>query len=241
MTEVPVMPSRAFYLGIIPARSGSKRVPGKNVRLVGGMPLIAHTIRAAAGSKKVGRTVVSTDSEQIATIAREWGGDVPFLRPADISGDTSAPIDAILHAVGIVEAGGNRVDAIVLLQPTSPMRTAADIDTALDIFESSGADTVTAVCKSREHPYYAWRLDQTGITPFFSMKEMTLGRSELPDAVVENGSIFIVRRQVLDHRTLYGQIVVPYAMDWRSSVDIDTAEDMLLAEMYLNEAKNREA
>jgi CMP-N-acetylneuraminic acid synthetase len=233
----PSPSGKPFYLGIIPARGGSKRVPGKNIRTLGGIPLIAYTIKAAAGSTRLGRTVVSTDSEQIAGIAREWGGDVPFLRPTDIAGDTSLPIDTILHAIRVIEADERRVDAVVLLQPTSPMRTAGDIDAALGIFESTRADTVTAVCRAREHPYYAWRPDSAGIKPFFSMREMTLGRNELPEALVENGSIFIVRRPVVDRRTLYGEVVVPYTMDARSSVDIDTAEDMLIAEMYLSEAE----
>jgi CMP-N-acetylneuraminic acid synthetase len=235
MTRTSQAP-KPFYLAIIPARSGSKRVPNKNIALLGGIPLIAHTIRAATHSTKITRTVVSTDSEQIVRIAREWGGDVPFLRPPEIAGDTSPAIETILHAVDTIEQGGRSIDAVVLLQPTSPLRTAAHIDAALDLFESSKADTVTAVCGVREHPYYVWAIDDAGIRPFFSLKEMALGRDELPEAVIENGSIFVIRRPVLDRRTLYGESIVPYVMDARSSVDIDTPEDMLLADIYLREA-----
>jgi len=225
-----------FYLAIIPARSGSKRVPNKNIQPLGGIPLIAHTIKAAAHATKITRAVVSTDSEEIAKIAREWGGDVPFLRPLAIAGDTSPAIETLLHAVEIIEQDGRRVDAVVLLQPTSPLRTATHIDAALDLFESSKADTVIAVCQVREHPYYVWAVDDKGVRPFFSLKEMALGRHELPTAVIENGSIFVIRRPVLDRGMMYGERVVPYFMDARSSVDIDTPEDMRLAETYLRDA-----
>jgi len=234
MTKVSRTPG-PFYLAIIPARAGSKRVSNKNIRLFGGIPLIAHTIRAASNSKKIGRTVVSTDSEGIAKIAREWGGDVPFLRPPEIAGDTSPAIETIVHAVQVLEQGGQKVNAVVLLQPTSPLRTATHIDAALELFESSNVDTVTAVCRVREHPYYVWMVDEKGMRPFFSLHEMTLGRHELPKAVIENGSIFVVRRPVLDRGTMYGERVVPYFMDARSSLDIDTHEDMLLGEIYLRE------
>ncbi len=233
MTEA-ALPDRPFYLGIIPARSGSKRVPDKNIRLLAGIPLIAHTIKAAVNSRKIGRTVVSTDSEQIAHIARECGGDVPFLRPPEIAGDTSPAIETILHAVNTIERDGSMVDAIVLLQPTSPLRTTTHIDAALGLFESSGADTVTSVRQSSEHPYWCWTIKDDVFQPYFSRECMSLGRESLPPAFIENGAIFVIRRSVVAESAIYGHKVVPYLMDQESSIDIDTLDDLLLAEFSLS-------
>ena len=228
MADVP--PDKPFYLGIIPARSGSKRMPDKNIRPLAGMPLIAHTIKAAAESKKIARTVVSTDSKRIAGIAREWGGDVPFLRPAEIAGDTSSPVEAILHAVNAIEAEGRHVDAIVLLQPTSPLRTASDIDAAIDLFESTGADTVTSVRLASEHPYWCWTVKDGALHPYFSRDLMSMGRESLPQAYVENGAVFVAKRSVVAGTSIYGDKVVPYIMSLESSVDIDMPDDLVMAE-----------
>jgi CMP-N-acetylneuraminic acid synthetase len=232
MTKTPQAP-KPFYLAIIPARSGSKRVPDKNTTLLGGMPLIAHTIKAAASSRKIDRTVVSTDSEQIARIAREWGGDVPFLRPPEIAGDASPAIETILHAVNTIERDGCRVDAVVLLQPTSPFRTAAHIDAALDLFESSGADTVTSIRELSEHPYWCWTIKDGDFKPYFSKDHMSMGRETLPPAFIENGAIFVVRRSLVAKNTIYGERIVPYLMSRESSLDIDTLDDLRLAEFLL--------
>ncbi len=229
---------KRFYLAVIPARSGSKRIPDKNIKYLGGMPLIAHTIRAALDAKRIGRTIISTDSERIAKIAREWGGDVPFLRPAKIAGDTSPAIETILHALKMVEQSSCRVDAVVLLQPTSPLRTAAHIDAAVDLFESSGADTVTSVRELSEHPYWCWTIREGDFQPYFSKAHMSMGRESLPPAFIENGAIFLIKRSVITENAIYGHKVVPYLMNQESSLDIDTLDDLLFAE-FLLERKRR--
>lgn len=222
------------YLAIIPARGGSKRIPRKNIAFLAGKPLIAHTIEAALASVKLSEVVVSTDDEEIAKTAVEWGAKVPVLRPKNLAEDTSAPVDALLHMVRHVEQRGENVDAVVLLQPTSPFRTGTHIDEAVNLFESTGADTVTAVCQAREHPYYTWTMQEGCLKPFFSMEHQMLPRQSLPAALVENGAIYIIKRALLDRGTLYGNKIIPYLMEWETSVDIDMPQDLVWAEYLIS-------
>jgi CMP-N-acetylneuraminic acid synthetase len=227
---------QAACLAIIPARGGSKRFPRKNIVRLDGRPLIAFTIAAAASAYRLGRTIVSTDDDEIATVARACGADVPFLRPSSLAADQSPAIDVISHALERLDAAGTLFNTVVLLQPTSPFRTGAQIDEAVALFEKTGADTVTSVRVAHEHPYYCWtqKEGEDTLSPFFSLSEQALPRQELPPAFVENGAIYVVKRSVLANGTLYGSRVVPYLMDDRSSLDIDTEEDFHFAESLLN-------
>ncbi len=225
------------YLGVIPARGGSKRLPGKNIRLLNGKALIIYSIEAALSSERLAEHIVSTDDEMIAACARENGGNVPFIRPAELAQDSSSSIEVLLHALQETEKEMN-IDALVLLQPTSPFRTSKHIDEAISLFESSGADTVISVCHPEEHPYYTWKMKDDHFTPFFSMKEMTCPRHELPESYIVNGGIYIVKKEYLKQGKIYGQKIVPYVMDRQLSVDIDSEEDFLLAEYLLNRKTN---
>lgn len=218
------------YLAVVPARGGSKRLPGKNLMLLAGRPLIVHTLDAAKAAQRLTAVVVSTDSAEIAACANSCGVDPQGLRPAHIARDDSPVIDALLDALGKYEQHHPPVDAVVLLQPTSPYRNAHHIDEAIRLFEATGADTVTAVRQSREHPYWSWRPDASTITPYFSWRELMTDRSQLPPALVENGSIFVIRRSVLQSGRIYGDKVVAYPMDDFASVDIDTPLDFEWAE-----------
>ncbi len=232
--EKPDMKSTSpFYLGIIPARGGSKRIPRKNVILLDGKPLITYSIDAARNSRRLSRTIISTDDEEIISVARHAGGDAPFLRPAEIAADSSPMVVVIEHVLRYLEGPGGKVDAVVLLQPTSPFRTNRHIYEAIELFERSGADTVTSVCGAREHPYYSWTLRNGELAPFFSLAHQSMTRQELPPAFFENGAIFVVRREVLRSGTLYGRVIVPYQMDQRNSVDIDTPDDLAWAEWLI--------
>jgi len=223
------------YLAVIPARGGSKRVLRKNLRLLGGKPLLSYTIEAANQSHLLDKVIVSTDDKEIAELALSSGVEVPFLRPAELAQDSSAVIAALQHLVENIEKDGIVIHALVLLQPTSPFRTAAHIDEAISLFETSGADTVTAVRESREHPYYSWTISEKKLVPFFTMKHQSMVRQELPSALVENGSIYIIKRTLLDSDKLYGENTVPYLMDNHSSLDIDTMEDIHWAEFLLSQ------
>jgi CMP-N-acetylneuraminic acid synthetase len=227
------MTRAAFYLGVVIARAGSKRIPGKNLISLGGIPLIDYTLKAAAGACKLGAVAVSTDSEAIAVHVRAQGVAVPELRPVEIAGDSSPVVAAMQHALSVYERTGTRVDGLVLLQPTSPFRTSADIDQAIELFERTHADTVTAVRAARDHPHWAWRNAGDAIEPFFSRQEMTMDRKQLPLAFAENGAVYVARRNLIDAGRIYGTRVVPYLMDEASSVDIDTFLDLAWAEFLL--------
>ena len=222
------------YYAIIPARGGSKRLPRKNIALLNRKPLIAYTIEAAISSKKLSRSIVSTDDEEIASVAKQFGAEVPFLRPTELAQDKSSVLDALNHALAHLERQGDRIDAVVLLQPTSPFRAGKHIDEAIALFESSDADTVTAVCHAREHPYYAWTVENGRLRPFFSLEKQMTARQDLPPALVENGSIYVVKRTVLAKNTLYGHNILPYMMSSATAIDIDTIDDLHWAEYILN-------
>jgi CMP-N-acetylneuraminic acid synthetase len=223
-----------MYLAIVPARAGSKRIPGKNLVLLHGVPLIDYTLRAAASARRLGAVVVSTDSDAIAEHARRFGALVPQLRPAALAGDRSPVAQALLHALFSYEqAGGARADAVVVLQPTSPLRSAEDIDRAIELFEASGADTVTAVRPARAHPYHAWRREGDAIVPLFSAEHVTMDRQALPEVRMENGAVYVIRRELVLQQRIYGSRVIPYEMDLMSSVDIDDPLDLAWAEFLL--------
>jgi len=223
------------YFGVIPARGGSKRIPGKNLALLNGRPLIDYTLAAARESKRLNAYAVSTDSEEIAARAATQGVVVPELRPARISDDRSPVVAAIQHAVECFERQHPvRIGAVVLLQPTSPLRTGRDIDRAIEIFERTGADTVTAVRTASDHPYWVWRDEaQQGIRPYFSLVEMAMDRKDLPAAYAENGAVYVVRREVVDSGRIYGERIAPFVMDEVHSIDIDEPLDLAWAQFVV--------
>ncbi len=221
-------------VGIILARGGSKRLPGKNVRPLLGKPLIAYTVEAAQGARSLARTIVSTDDREIAEAAAAFGGDVPFLRPPELATDHSPPVAALAHAADWLEQGAAAIDAIVLLQATSPMRRSEHIDAAVALFVASGVDTVTAVTHAPAHPYWCWRPNGALIEPFFSDTHMATPRHELAEALVETGAVYVVRRELLAKGTIYGPRVAGYLMDAAASSDIDTIEDFQYAEYLLS-------
>ena len=223
---------RSKILGVIPARGGSKRLPRKNLALLCGKPLIAYSIEAAKAAEHLFRVVVSTDDAEIAACARALGADVPFLRPAELARDDSPVTGVLLHAL---EQAGEDADAVALLQPTSPLRTAEDIDNAIEHFDSAHADTVTSVSAARDHPYWCWVERPDGsIEPYFSRSHITLDRSALPKALVENGAVYIVRREVLQGGTIYGTRVVPYQIEDARALDVDYQADLARAEKWLS-------
>lgn len=218
------------YLGIIPARGGSKRLPGKNLISLGGKPLLAYTLEAARRAQRLSHIVLSTDSRQIADYAQSQGVDPQGLRPAEIAEDASPVVAALQDALAKFSGHQAPVDAVVLLQPTSPFRAPRHIDEAIALFESTGADTVTSVRASKEHPFWAWRQVGDALAPYYSMREIGFDRSALPAAFIENGAIFVIRRSVLEAGSIYGEKVVGYMMGELESVDIDTALDLQWAE-----------
>jgi CMP-N,N'-diacetyllegionaminic acid synthase len=220
-------------VGIILARGGSKRLPGKNIRPLLGKPLIAYSIDAARGAKSLSRTIVSTDDREIARIAAEHGAEVPFLRPAEFATDASLVTGALSHAVDWLEQQGTAVDTVVLLQATSPLRRSEHIDGAVALFEASGADTVTAVTRASAHPYWCWKTTGDLLEPFFSSAHMDIPRDQLPGAAIENGAIYVFRRELLGQGRLYGDRIAGYFMDSADAIDVDHLADFQAAECIL--------
>jgi CMP-N,N'-diacetyllegionaminic acid synthase len=225
-------------LGIIPARGGSKGLPNKNIRECAGMPLIGWSIQAAAGSLFLDRAVVSTDSPEIAKVAAACGGDVPFLRPEHLASDTAAILDAINHTIDSLKAAGEKYDYVVLLQPTSPLRTSADIDGAIQrYFEGREGPEDTLVSVFRVDAKYAllmYRNHAGFLDLAVPIDVRNPRRQELPECFLPNGAIYIGALSYLT-RSFYSERTVIYEMAAERSVDVDRLEDLEVAARLLRE------
>jgi CMP-N-acetylneuraminic acid synthetase len=223
-------------VGIIPARGGSKGLPGKHLLPLGGRPLIAWTFEAAQAAGSLAQVIVSTDDPAIAAAARAAGIDVPFERPAALAADDTPMLDVLVHAVQELDRAHDRVEVIVLLQPTSPFRTADHIDAAVTLLAQSGADSVVSVIAvpHRFVPESLMRLDGEQLTPYAGEIGATR-RQDKPLLYARNGpAVLAVRRNVLlEQRSLYGRNIRPLVMADAESIDIDTAHDLALAELML--------
>ena len=226
-------------LAVIPARGGSKSVPQKNIRILGEKPLIVHTIETSNASKRISRTIVSTDDEKIASIARSFGADVPFVRPAELATDDANAIDVIKHALIEVEKSKSNVEynAVVMLQPTSPFRLVNDIDDALKLLEKSEADSViSVVAVNGYHPARMKYLDEDRlIDPSFVEAYENQPRQELKPIFIRNGAIYATRRDVLLNGSFKGRDSRAWIMPFNRSINIDTEMDFRFAEWLLKE------
>jgi CMP-N,N'-diacetyllegionaminic acid synthase len=226
-------------LGVIPARGGSKSVPRKNILPLFGRPMIAYTIVAAQRSERLTHFIVSSEDEEIIAVARRYGAPVPFVRPSELATDEAPTLPVVQHTVRFMEVDhGIRYDYVVLLQPTTPMRRATDIDAAVDKLIATGADSVISVCDvGAYHPARMRRIldDQLVPLPIKEPKEM-LRRQDLPPVYIRNGAIYAVRRDVVMlENSMSGQVSRPYIMPPEQSVNIDSPLDVRLAELLMNE------
>jgi len=221
-------------LAVIPARSGSKGVKDKNIRPLAGKPLIAYSIGAALNSGVIAKTIVSTDSEVYSEVARKYGAEVPFLRPAYLAEDTSASIDVIIHALKFYESQNIKFDAVMILQPTSPLRSKDSITKAVKQFAESGADAlVSVVAVPHEYnPHWIFEPDENHLLKISTgEKEIIKRRQELPKAFIRDGSIYITKTEiVLNQKSLYGQKLTYIENDPQFKVNIDTEDDWKDAE-----------
>jgi CMP-N,N'-diacetyllegionaminic acid synthase len=224
-------------LGFIPARGGSKGVPRKNIRLLSGKPLLAWTIEAAKLSGVFDRLIVSTDDNEIAEIARKYGADVPFLRPKELSLDTSRGIDAVFHANTILKDEGYCFDQLMLLQPTSPLRNHNDIISSLELLNQSGtALSVVSVCECEHSPLWANTIgDDLSMKDFLPTVIKGKSRQQLPQYYRLNGAIYVAEWEYLcTNKGFLGDRTLAYIMPQERSVDIDTVLDMEFAEFLLS-------
>ena len=228
--------SAPFILALIPARGGSKGVPRKNLRLLSGRPLIAYTIAAALESPSLTEIVVTTEDAEIAEVARGFGAKVPFLRPASLAGDETAMEPVIQHAVLEIEKIYSvRVDAIVLLVPTNPFRTAEHIEAGINILLESGADSVVSLVEE-DYPI-AWLqtvVDGKVVPKFSNLKEVHR-RQEASKIFKRNDAFFIFTREtIMDRGVVQGPDARPFIMPPRYSVDIDNEWDFQIAELLMS-------
>jgi N-acylneuraminate cytidylyltransferase len=218
-------------LALIPARAKSKGIPSKNIRDLAGKPLVAWTIEAARASRHALRIVCSTDSEEIAQVARDYGAETPFLRPDSIATDATPTLDVAIHALDELGA----YTSVLLLQPTCPLRTTEDIDAAIDLFVDKETDAVVSVVEAATHPYLTFKIGQgSRMEPYCDTKGLSLRRQDLPPAYVLNGAIYLNRtRSLRRDRTFFPTDCLPYVMKQECSVDIDRWEDWEAAERIL--------
>ena len=215
-------------LAIIPARAGSKRLPGKNIKDFGGKPLIAWAIQAAKQSRYISKVLVSTDSDEVASVSRKFGADVPFLRPNEIAGDTATIKDVILHALREMEKSGETFEHIILLQPTSPLRTADHIDQAFSAYfdDKDPKKSLVSVFETEYYYELMFKIDQNELKGNFLNVDGKIFTQQMSKAVTPNGCIYIrTTESFREHGDFYSGRVVPYVMSVESSADIDTQED----------------
>jgi CMP-N,N'-diacetyllegionaminic acid synthase len=224
-------------LGVIPARGGSKGIPNKNIIELGGKPLIKYTIEAALSSKYLTHCIVSTDSEEIAVVAKNSGAKVPFIRPAKLATDAAQSLPVILHALEYMEKDSGFIyDAVVMLQPTTPLRSSKDIDNALELLITSQSDSVISVVDvGAHHPLRMKRVIDGRLINYVDQgHEDMRPRQNLPPVYIRNGAIYAVSRQVLmDHKSFSGVDSMAYIMPHARSVNIDTLDDLVLIKSYI--------
>ncbi len=220
-------------LAVIPARSGSKRLLGKNIRPLAGLPLIAWTIRTAIAARVFDRLLVSTDDEGIAEVAVRYGASVPWLRPAELSTDTANSVDVVLHALSACETAGEAVASVMLLQPTSPFRSVETIRRAVELHEQEGNPPVVSVCPAKAHPAWCFLVDGEGRMLGYAGDGALPSRSQdLPPVYQLNGSVYLATAHDLrDERSFFCSRTRALVVSQpEESIDIDDAWDWRLAE-----------
>lgn len=211
--------NRPEILAIIPARGGSKSIPRKNLLPLAGKPLIAHSIGHALASRHITRTIVSTDDQEIAAVARACGADVPFMRPAEFATDTSPDIDAFRHALQTLhDRDGYRCDAVVHLRPTGPVRRLATVDAAIErLLDDVDADSLRCVSAATQTPYKMWRINGDAMEPIARAgdgESWSMPRQSLPQVYWQNGYVDVIRpRAILEIGSMTGRRVLPFIID----------------------------
>ena len=218
-------------LAIIPARGGSKGVPRKNIKLLAGKPLIAWTIEEAKKSKYISKLILSSEDDEIINVAKEYGCEVPFKRPVELAQDNTPGIDAILHA--IEQCPG--YDYIILLQPTSPLRTSEDIDDFISYFINQNVNACVSVCEPSKSPYWMYQLNnQNDLIPLLTEHGSANRRQDLPKVFALNGALYIANIEwLMKNKNFVTDETVGYIMPTNKSYDIDTIEDFMICEYLL--------
>jgi len=228
-----------YAFGVIPARGGSKGLPGKNLRKLGALSLIGQAIASAREAALLARFIVSTDSPEIAEEARRHGAEVPFLRPAEFATDQAGMLPVLQHAVRWLESSaGVRPDLIVTLQPTSPFRTGAEIDQTIRKVIEAGSDSAQTLSEASYHPYFMKTLDGDRTVALFPEGHRYVRRQDAPAVYQPSGAVYVTRYATLMERGhILGEDNRGVVQGFEASVNIDTEWDFLLAELLLREGR----
>ncbi|MHB8087761.1 MAG: cytidylyltransferase domain-containing protein [Anaerolineaceae bacterium] len=238
------MVKKLEVLAVIPARGGSKGIPRKNIRDFAGYPLIAYSIAAATQSKLVTRTIVSTDDEEIAAVARQYGAETPFLRPVEFAQDNTTDLPVFQHVLSwLKENEGYVPDVVIQLRPTSPVRPLTCVDDAINLLLSHpDADSVRGVVEADQCPYKMWLIDSSNgtMSPLIGVESIpeayNAPRQKLPKAFWQIGHIDAIRpRAIVDQNSMSGKVIMPLIMDPRFTVDLDNLRDWRQGEQLVKE------
>jgi N-acylneuraminate cytidylyltransferase len=231
------MMGRVSSVALIPARSGSKRLPGKNVRRLAGHPLLAYTVSAAVESGLFAAVIVSTESREYAAVAEHYGAEVPFLRPEAMAGDTSPDFEWVEYTLAKLADGGRRCDCFSILRPTSPFRVAATIRRAWEEFAAEeGIDSLRAVEKCAQHPAKMWVVEGKRMTPLLPGTDEgqplhSRQYQSLPEVYVQNASLEIAwSRVVFEKKTIAGDVILPFFTEGHEGFDLNRPLDWEMAE-----------
>jgi len=217
-------------LAIIPARGGSKGVPRKNIRELAGKPLIAWTIEEAKKSKYIDRLILSSEDDEIIEVAKQYGCEVPFKRPIELAQDDTPGIDPVLHA--IEQCPG--YDYVVLLQPTSPLRTVEDIDGCIEKLLTSDVDFCVSVTEPEKSPYWMYTLENERMVPLLPQGELVARRQDLPKVYALNGAVYVAKiSKLFNSRSFINNNTYSYVMSPKRSIDIDSVKDFKICELFL--------
>lgn len=227
-----------IMLAVIPARGGSKGVPGKNIKMLAGKPLISYTIKAALESGIFKKVIVSTDSREIADIAVRHGAETPFLRPKEISGDLTSSDDVILHALSYYKENGIEFEEVCKLQPTSPFRDGDHLKEAYKLFCSKKADFLVSVCECEHSPLWSGIIgEDLRLDDFISEEAKRACRQDLPTYYRLNGAIYMGKTEKFTkNKSFLGKNCIAYIMKQEESVDIDSELDFAFAEIMMQYA-----
>jgi len=231
-------------LGIIPARGGSKGIPGKNIRLLNGKPLIYYSIHAAQESGLVDRLILTTDSAEIAEVGKRLGAEVPFIRPAELARDDTPMLPVLEHAVNFVERDGWQADIILLFQPTAPLRQPEQIRAAVKMLIETRCDSVVSVVRIPQHysPDFAYKVEDGILKPFLDGGGKVTRRQDTRPAYSRDGTIYAFWRDVLMKKyNIYGDDCRPLVIPDHLSCNLDTMEDWAQAEIMIQQSGENHA
>jgi len=235
MTEI-LLEHCERILSIIPARGGSKGLPRKNLTQLNGKPLITYSIESALKSKLVNRVIVSTEDAEIAEVSRRHGSEV-FIRPNELAQDDTPTISVVFQVLHQLEEDGYHANVVVLLQPTTPLRTTKDIDAAVQLFLTGNCQSVVSVSEMEHSPYWSFQAESGYLKPLLGKKYLKMRRQDLPKVYLPNGALFISNPIVLyETKSFYSSRVMPYIMPTERSIDIDCENDLLQAEILLKKS-----